>query len=108
MEEGDQSVRLTPAVGEFELANSLIALPCQAHNDVLGKFTQVKGGIREGKELVRLLVDGPRFPHHHVVQVSSKNGERELSRLEVLSELHDFVPRLPSKFGHRIPPIQRR
>src|SRR5206468_3770522 len=95
MEEGDQGMRLAPAVGEFELANSLIALPCQAHDHVLSQLAQVEGRVSEREKLTRLLVDRPRFPHHHVVQVSSKNGERELSRFEIIPDLQDFMPRRP-------------
>ena len=95
MEQRDQGVRLAPAVGEFELANGFIMLACQPGDDVPGQLSQVKRGIGEREELLRILIHRTCLSHDYVVEISSKDRQRQLPRLHILTELHDLMPRRP-------------
>ena len=74
--EGDQGVGLAAAVGQLQLAHGLVVLARQAQHHILGQLTQVEGGIGEGKELRRVLVDRPGGAHGHVVEVGGEDAER--------------------------------
>ena len=69
-------MRLAAAVGQFQLAYRFIVLPRQAKHHVFRKFAQVKGGIGKREEIIRVLVDGARFAHHHIVEVCRKDRKR--------------------------------
>ena len=93
---------LATAVREFQLADSLFALPSKARDDVFGELAQVVRGIGEGKELSGVLVDRFCRAHSDVVKIGGEDLERKLAGLEVWPQVQHFVPWCPGKFSHRI------
>src|SRR5262245_9513391 len=75
-------------------------LACQPGDDIFGQLSQVKRGIGKREEFLRVLIHRTCLPHDHVVQISSKDRQRKLSRLHILTELHGLMPRGPGGLIH--------
>ena len=73
MMQGDQGVRLAAAVGHLQLANGLVALPCQPCGHIPGQIPKREGRVGEGEELLGVFVEGPATgPADHLVEVSGE------------------------------------
>ena len=93
--ERDQRVRLAAAVGQFELAHRLVAVPGQPPGDVLHQFAQRVRRIGERKELLGVFVDRtPALRLRDLVQVSSELRERQLPAAQFPLQPHHLMPRL--------------
>ena len=80
MMEGDQGVRLAPAVGHLQLADRLVALSRQACGHIPGQVAKRKGRVGEGEELLGVFVEGPTTgPADHLVEVGGKLRQRQLA-----------------------------
>ena len=96
-------MRLAAAVVDGECAVRLVALARQPQGDILDQFPQVVRGIREGKELGRILVNRAlTLLHHYVVQVGGKYCQRKFTRSEIVTQLDDVVPGFPCRFHLRV------
>ena len=99
MQQRDECVRLATTIGHLKLSDGLVVVARQPLDHILGQFAQVVGRVGQGEELGGFLIDLPRLVHHHVVQIRREDGERKLTRLEIVSYLYDLMPRRPLKFS---------
>ncbi len=68
---------LAAAVGHLQLADRLVAPSRQPSGHVTGQIAKREGGIGQGKELLRIFVQGtPTGPAHHFVEVGGELRQR--------------------------------
>ena len=99
--ERDEGVGLAAAVGELELPHRLGALPGESFRHVLDQLSQ--GGCRkgQGKEPLRILIDGPLpLAEGDLVQISGELRQGQLAASQLVLEADDLMPWLGSGGGH--------
>jgi len=102
MEERDERVRLTAAVGQLKLLYRLIAPSSQPEQDRLDQLPQVESWVRASKELPPVAVDALRrpvgvalaraFTHGHGIEIGGKGRQREVAGLDVVAQGDDVMP----------------
>src|SRR5262249_26013379 len=99
--EGDESVCLAATVGQFKLADCLVALAGEADDHVTGELPQVVRGVSEGEELLRVAVDGAGAAHEHVVEVGGEQVHGQFARPQIVAKVDQLVPRLTGGLTHK-------
>ena len=93
MMEGDQGVRLAPAIGHLQLPDRLVALSCEASGHIPGQVAKREGRIGEGEKLLGVFVEGPATgPADHLVEVGGELRQRQLTGAKLGLECYDLVP----------------
>ena len=104
--EGDEGVGLAAAVGQLELPHRLGAPAREPLRHVLDQFAQGVGGVGQGEEARRVLVDGPPpLAEGDLVQVGGELRQGQLPAPQLALETHDLMPRLRSGGAHVLTPI---
>ena len=101
----DQRMGLAASVGQFQLADGLVALAGEARDNVFGQFAQIEGRIGKGEEFAGVLVDRLRLAHRHVIEISGEDVQGKIAGLEVWANFDDVMPRRPREFCHMEVPI---
>ncbi len=77
--ERDQRVGLPAAICQLKLPDRLLVLAGQSQHDVPRQLSDVVRGVGEREELSRVLINGPRRPHHYVIEVGSERMQSQFA-----------------------------
>jgi hypothetical protein len=105
VEQRNQGVGFTPAVGYLQAQDRPARLTGQPPQHIAGQHLHAVGGIGAVKEHARFAIDGRGRAGAHVIQVGGKFIQAERVAAHVSAEGTELMPGVGS---HRITPCQKR